>query len=74
MAALPPHLWYHPYVVELLLFVDQVDYNRDTLFTPAVLGQLKPEQIEYWMNKKVYRTATPGPNDNPVHGRSGSLE
>ena len=54
--------------------MDQHEYDRDTLFTPAVLGQLKPDQIVQWMQKKVYRTLNPGLNNHPVHGCSSSLE
>ena len=71
---IPRHPQYHNSLVELMSFVDQTNYPRNTLFTPAVLGQLKPQQIEHWMQLKVYGTATPGPNDRPVHGRSTSLE
>ena len=40
------------YFIELMLFIDQFKYDLDATFTPAVLGQLKPEQIKHWMNKK----------------------
>ena len=55
-------------------FVDQIEHDRDTLFSPLELGELKPVHIQHWLNKYAYGTPTPGPNDHPVHGRSSSLE
>lgn len=71
---LPIHQQYHPTLVDLMSFVDGVQYTKHTVFTPEILGELQPAQIVSWMKKKVYGTATPAEDAQPTNGRSSSLE
>jgi hypothetical protein len=65
---------YHRTVVELMSFVRQTPYTKDSRFTAQELGTLTPVNIKRWMCTKVYGIPNPGENDKPKHGRSSSLE
>ena len=67
---------YWPYLVMLMTYHHDYAYNpkEQEMWEPKLLTTLTPEIIEGWMNKTVFGTASPGPDDKPVYGRSSSLE
>jgi hypothetical protein len=64
---------YQTVLRELMIFVDGIEYSKDHEFKMVQLAQLKPQDIYRWMCLKVFMNADPGPEDNPIHGRSSSL-
>jgi hypothetical protein len=65
---------YKPTLIHLMSFVDGVTYKKDQEFTQEQLDALTPGIIERWMKLRAYRTPDPGPDTNPTHCCSSSLE
>jgi hypothetical protein len=64
---------YQTVLSENMIFVDGIQYAEDHEFPMAQLAQLTPQDIYRWMCMKAFMKADPGPEDNPIHGRSSSL-
>jgi hypothetical protein len=65
---------YKANLTRCLEFLDGIEYSADHVFTNERLGQLTPMDIYHWLAKIAYGTEDPGPEDNPVHARSSTLE
>jgi hypothetical protein len=65
---------YKTYLVELMTFLDGIIYPKDFTFDPAALAEVTPDDVYNWMAVKVYGIPDPTPQDDPIHGRSSSLE
>jgi hypothetical protein len=52
---------------------DDTYYAPDEEFTQEQLLEIVPNDLYKWLCMKAYDKPDPGPNDNPVHGRSSSL-
>ena len=64
---------YKPYLIKLMSFKDDIEYEADHQFTKEELALITPEIIVRWMCLKVYGNPDPGPNDNPTKGRSSVI-
>jgi hypothetical protein len=65
---------FKPTLIHLMSLVDSVTYEKDQEFTQEQLTALTPGSIERWMKLRAYGTPDPGPDANPTHCCSTSLE
>lgn len=68
------HSVYQSYVVSLMSYMHGVEYEKETIFPPDLLGELLPEDIKRWMCLRAFGLEEPGPNDRPVFWRANTLE
>jgi hypothetical protein len=65
---------YQSYIVALMSYLHNVQYDKDTLFPPEVLGEVKPMDVHRWMCLKTFGLEDPGPDDRPQNWRANTLE
>jgi hypothetical protein len=65
---------YKAILIQFMLYRDQIDYDKEHEFTQVELSAITPTDLVQWMSLKVYSNPEPGENDNPICGRSSSLE
>ena len=58
----------------LLSFVHNTVYTRDTTYTKGELRALTPENVLHWMNLKAFGVTDPPVDANPTLARANSLE
>ena len=65
---------YKPYLVKLMSFLDEEDYDKDHEFTPEQLGELTPAMLMRWFNLQVFGVEVPpAQHELPALKRSNSL-
>jgi hypothetical protein len=65
---------YKAILIQFMSYRDQIDYDKEHEFTQVELSAITPTDLVRWMSLKVYSNPEPGKNDNPIRGRSSSLE
>jgi hypothetical protein len=65
---------YKAILIQFMSYCDQIDYEKEHEFTQVELLAITPIDLVRWMSLKVYGNPEPGENDNPIRGRSSSLE
>jgi hypothetical protein len=65
---------YKAILIQFMSYHDQIDYDKEHEFTQLELLAITPTDLVQWMSLKVYNNPEPGKNNNPIHGRSSSLE
>jgi hypothetical protein len=58
---------------EFMTYKDGLFYAPDEEFTQEQLLEIVPNDLYRWLCMKAFDKPDPGPNDNPMHGRSSSL-
>jgi hypothetical protein len=65
---------YKAILIQFMSYRDQIDYDKEHEFTQVELLAITPTDLVRWMSLKVYGNPEPGENNNPICGRSSSLE
>jgi hypothetical protein len=65
---------YKNILVAFMSHEDGVEYDKHHVFVQQELSNITPDDLVRWMCLKAYGTAVPAEGDNPIHGRSSSLE
>jgi hypothetical protein len=64
---------YQSSLVDFMSFHHQTKYEKDTLFSDDVLGQLMPKDMYKWLCIKAFGIANPAPTDVPTKCRANTL-
>jgi hypothetical protein len=73
----PHHHKNQQYIVELMSYHHgrwDAPYDRDQVFSKEHLLALKTHHIVEYINLKAFENPFPGPRDQPIHARAGSLK
>jgi hypothetical protein len=66
---------YTPYLLKFMAWKHgREEYEKGAVFTLAQLFEITPRDIVRYMCLQAYQTEDPGPEDKPIHARSGGLE
>lgn len=65
---------YQGYIVGFMSYHHGLRYDKTTIFSPADLGAVVPDDIHRWMCFKTFGRPEPLPDDRPVLWRSSTLE
>jgi hypothetical protein len=64
---------YQSCIVQLVSYLDRVEYGRDTVFPPERLASITGEEVLRWMNVCCFDNPTPPTDANPVNCCSSTL-
>ena len=64
---------YSTCLIEIMSFVDGVQYPKTSTFSRDQLAAITAEQVAAFLNKKAFGTPVPGPDDRPHVMRASSL-
>jgi hypothetical protein len=62
---------YKSVLVRFMSFLKEHEYAKDYEFSPEELGTVTPIDVKKYMCYRAYGTVEPGPDDQPLHVRSG---
>ena len=65
---------YQSYIVALMSYMHQVQYDRMQVFPAEILAEVTPEHLKRWMCLKAYGLEVPRGDDRPLYWRSATLE
>jgi hypothetical protein len=64
---------YKSILVRFMSCLKEHEYAKDYAFSPEELGTVTSINVKKYMRYQAYGTVEPGPDDQPLHVRSGSL-